>query len=186
MKVMIGSTPRSQAPTMTEARDTAGHTKSQREALERAYDLYAASLLRYARALLGSTEDAEDAVQEVFVRLARDAGRLRRIEDLQRYLLRSTRNAAYEVLRGRQRRQRLHEDEAVRLSEAASDSENPEIEAVLAAFETLPPEQREVMALKIFQGLTFREIGQVIGKSQNTVSSRYRYAIEGIRRIIGS
>ena len=170
---------------MTEARDTAGHMNSEREALERAYDLYAAGLLRYARALLGSTEDAEDAVQEVFVRLARDPRRLSSIEDLQRYLLRSTRNAAYEALRGRLRRNRLQEEVGVRLSESPPESDDAQVETVLAAFESLPPEQREVIALKVFQGLTFREIGKVVGKSQNTVSSRYRYAIERMRSEVG-
>ena len=45
----------------------------------------------------------------------------------------------------------------------------------------LPPEQREVVLLKIDGELTFVQIGQVLGVSMNTAASRYRYALEKLR-----
>jgi RNA polymerase sigma-70 factor (ECF subfamily) len=149
------------------------------------YDRYAAGLLRYARALLGSIDDAEDAVQEVFVRLARDLDRIRKVEDTRSYLLKATRNAAYGILRGKQRRQRLEESVIEDLINCPPEGCGPEVDEILKAFADLPVEQREVLALKVFQGLTFREIAGIIGKSQNTVSSRYRYAVERIREKVG-
>jgi RNA polymerase sigma-70 factor, ECF subfamily len=169
---------------MREASVTAGY--GGRETLERVYDRYGNSLISYARALLGSAEDAEDAVQEVFVRLAKRADRIDSIRELRKYLLRSTRNAAYELLRGRMRRERLEEGIVQSLSEYSTETAAPEVAAILQGFDQLPPDQREVLALKVFQGLTFREIGEVIGKSQNTAASRYRYAIERLRQAAGS
>jgi RNA polymerase sigma-70 factor (ECF subfamily) len=46
----------------------------------------------------------------------------------------------------------------------------------------LPPKQREVIAMKIDGELTFAEIGAVLGVSANTAASRYRYALEKLRR----
>ena len=46
---------------------------------------------------------------------------------------------------------------------------------------TLPAEQREVVHLKVFEGMTFQEIADLCGESINTVASRYRYAIEKLR-----
>jgi RNA polymerase sigma-70 factor, ECF subfamily len=156
------------------------------EALADAYDLYGKGMIAYARAMIGSADDAEDAVQEVFVRLARNAKNLHRIKDLRKYLFRATRNEVYELLRGKMRRQRLEDGVARSIEETVVGSPSDEAAAVMEGFSELPADQREVLALKVFQGLTFREIGQIIGKSQNTVSSRYRYAVERLRKTVGS
>jgi RNA polymerase sigma factor (sigma-70 family) len=52
------------------------------------------------------------------------------------------------------------------------------------AFSALSAEQREVMALKIFEGMTFKEIADTIHISMNTAASRYRYAVERLRRAL--
>jgi RNA polymerase sigma-70 factor (ECF subfamily) len=49
------------------------------------------------------------------------------------------------------------------------------------ALASLPPEQREVIALKVDGGLKFHEIAAVLGTSPNTAASRYRYALEKLR-----
>jgi RNA polymerase sigma-70 factor, ECF subfamily len=167
---------------MIETRQGGAETKvGQTATLEQAYDQHASALFRYARALLGSVDDAEDAVQEVFVRLARDVSRLPGIRDLRHYLLRATRNAVYEIVRSKGRRGRLVEGAALNMQTTSAD---PEVEQLLEAFAELPTEQREVVALKVFQGLTFREIAKVIGKPENTAASRYRYAIERLRALM--
>ena len=55
---------------------------------------------------------------------------------------------------------------------------------VRAALQRLPAEQAEVIVLKIWEAMTFAEIAVVLGESQNTVASRYRYAIEKLTRIL--
>ncbi len=55
----------------------------------------------------------------------------------------------------------------------------PMIEQALAS---LPPEQREVFMLREYQGIGFREIAEVVGINENTVKSRMRYALEGLRK----
>ena len=56
-----------------------------------------------------------------------------------------------------------------------------ELDAVRKAVDGLPEEQREVVVLKIFEEMTSEEISQLMRISQNTVASRYRYAIEKLR-----
>lgn len=155
--------------------------------LERIYDEYAVSLFRYALSLTGSTEDAEDAVQEVFVRIAHEPRRLTTVENLRAYLLHSTRNAAYTILRVRMRKERL--DEAAFREELVSCSIQLEetaisVSVVREAFPQLPIEQREVLVLKVFDDLTFKEIAEITGASINTVAARYRYGIERLRRVL--
>ncbi|MCX7886907.1 MAG: sigma-70 family RNA polymerase sigma factor [Verrucomicrobiae bacterium] len=53
---------------------------------------------------------------------------------------------------------------------------------VEAALRELPEEQREVLILKLWGNLTFREIAETLQIPQNTAASRYRYALETLRR----
>ncbi len=53
--------------------------------------------------------------------------------------------------------------------------------SILAVVERLPPEQKEVLTLKIWGELTFDEIGRTLDLSLNTVASRYRYALQKLK-----
>ena len=57
----------------------------------------------------------------------------------------------------------------------------PDRLALDAAIRALPPEQREVIHLHVFEGLTFKEVALATGEPANTVASRYRYALEKLR-----
>lgn len=49
----------------------------------------------------------------------------------------------------------------------------------------LPEKQREVVVLKVYAGLTLKEIGSLLSESINTVSSRYQYALEKMKLVAG-
>jgi RNA polymerase sigma-70 factor (ECF subfamily) len=55
-------------------------------------------------------------------------------------------------------------------------------QALVAAVDLLPRQQREVLTLKIWNDLTFAEIARVLGISQNTAASRYRYALAALKK----
>lgn len=132
--------------------------------------------------MLRSSADAEDAVQDVFVSLVRGRHRIAAVEDLTAYLLSSLRHAI-----GRRMTQRAAErrglETLARLSR--DDASEPtawpddELERALA---DLPDEQREVIAMKTDAGLTFAQIAAILNCSPNTAASRYRYALEKLRR----
>ncbi|MGH9312074.1 MAG: RNA polymerase sigma factor [Vicinamibacterales bacterium] len=61
---------------------------------------------------------------------------------------------------------------------AIDPAERMTLERALA---TLPPDQREVLHLHVYEGLTFREIADLSGESINTIASRYRYALSKLR-----
>lgn len=146
------------------------------------YARLARRLLRVAAAMLADTGEAEDAVHDVFVALARGRERLRRVEDLDAYVFASLRHSIAARLK-RQSAERRHHVRIAPTREAAVESIDPnEAGDVSDALAALPPEQREVVSLKIDAGLTFAQIGEVLGISPNTAGSRYRYAIEKLRR----
>lgn len=143
------------------------------DALAKLYDLYATGLHRVLLAILSSPEDAEDALQETFVKLL--DGRMSRAQNTKAYLFSSARHIAFDVLRRRKREQN-HVEETVEPSASDVNNDLPEL------LRHLPMEQREIIALKVFQEMTFEEIAVVVKARPNTVASRYRYGIEKLRQ----
>jgi RNA polymerase sigma-70 factor, ECF subfamily len=138
------------------------------------------ALLLYARQWCPSRADAEDAVQDGFVRFWKSRGRAR---DDAAYLFACVRTAALDLSRAGRRRKH-HEAEAGVGAGASVFQQGDEAgrddwcEAIEAAMEKLPAEQREVLVLKIWGGLTFAQIGESLAIPANTAASRYRYALE--------
>jgi RNA polymerase sigma-70 factor (ECF subfamily) len=145
------------------------------------YDRLGLSLLRVARAMLHASNEAEDTVQDVFVELVRHRDRLAHVRDLDAYVFAMLR---YSVRRRllRQRREQQQLQQLVPICADKQDSSSPnELEEAL---KSLPPDQREVIALKVDGGLTFAQIGEILQLSPNTAANRYRYALEKLRRVL--
>ena len=138
-------------------------------------------LLLFARQWTRSAADAEDIVQEAFVKFWR---RNHKIHN--RALLYATvRSIALDFIRRDKRRVRR---EATAVAEADPTIEpqfewaDEEQSALAAAVSCLPHDQREVLVLKIWNELTFSEIAGALGISQNTAASRYRYALAHLKK----
>lgn len=143
----------------------------------RLYDRYGPSLYRYALMLLADRGAAEDAVQQVFASLLK-AGGLGAIENEAHYLRRAVRNECYSALR---QRRKLPAAEELLEPLAGQDVSIEERLTLERAIRALPIEQRDVLHLHVFEGLTFQEIADATGASINTVASRYRYALQKLR-----
>jgi RNA polymerase sigma-70 factor (ECF subfamily) len=144
------------------------------------YDQYGAALHRLLCAMLGSRADAEDALQEVFARLAE--GRGAQVKDLKAYLFAAARNEALSVLRRRRREALFTAYLPMRVRPARRVEDAVQDAGLLALLQQLPPEQREVVALKVFEQMTFAEIALLVKAPPNTVAARYRYGIQRLRR----
>ena len=163
---------------------TRGRDDEAAEGIGRAYDRYAPDLYRYALMILADREAAADTVQQVFLAvLRRPAGD---VDDIERYLRRAVRNECYSALRSR-RRERVSVVDAPILEAVAAAADRPDERIALnRAIRSLPPEQREVVHLKVFEGRTFQEIADLTGELANTIASRYRYAVEKMRAELGA
>jgi len=140
------------------------------------YEASASRLILYGRSLGLSHSEAEDVVQEVFVALLRLPGMPERPAH---YLVRSVRNRALNYRRSLLRRW-TREFESARWFESGP-GESPQERAAMRCLQTLPPEQREVIVLKIWHGHTFEEIGELLDLSPHTAAGRYRYGMTKLR-----
>jgi RNA polymerase sigma-70 factor (ECF subfamily) len=145
----------------------------------------APGLVLFARQWARSPADAEDIVQEAFVKFWR-----RNHNIANRALLYATvRSIALDFLRRDSRRAR-RESAAVaetdRSVQPAFEIEDDPQRQLVAALDLLPSEQREVLVMKIWNELTFAEIASALEISQNTAASRYRYALATLKKNLPS
>jgi RNA polymerase sigma-70 factor (ECF subfamily) len=148
------------------------------DALGALFDLTSHRLVRFAVAITRNQHDAEDAVQTALVRMAARPQLLSSVAAPWPYLLQIVRNEALLIARKKSRC-----GTAGNLTDLVTHRGVDEVEqeetyrAVWSALRTLPPEQAEVVVLKIWEVMTFAQIAEVLGASPNTVASRYQYAM---------
>lgn len=152
------------------------------------YEQHAAPLMLYARQWLSRPSDAEDAVQDAFVRLIRSPRQFgdHPVPVLYQAVKWACLDRIRKETRRDQREERNRELEAaepVSLFETHLEKKERR-EALEAAVKRLPEEQREVVTLKIWGELGFREIAEVLGISINTAASRYRYALKKLSQML--
>ena len=159
-------------------------------ALSGLYDLTAHRLVRLAVTITRNQHDAEDAVQSALVSIVSRPLILAKADNPWHYLLRMVRNESLVVLR-KKRRWTF----GMGLSDLLTSTSVDEVEqaethrAVWLALRSLPTDQREVVVLKIWEGLTFQEIADVLDCTLPTAASRYRYALQKLTtklRVFGS
>jgi RNA polymerase sigma-70 factor (ECF subfamily) len=154
-------------------------------AFAKLYDVCAPRVHHYLLARLGSQADADDVLQETFVRLARDRQKLRTVENLFAYVFATASNEATHLIERRaregRRRTELSSASLVLEGKTREQRDREAAEHVGELLERLDCQLREVVELKIFAALTFREISEVTGLAQGTVATRYRTALEKMR-----
>jgi RNA polymerase sigma-70 factor (ECF subfamily) len=131
--------------------------------------------------LLADAGAAEDAIQQVFAALLRNTGA---IDNEAHYLRRAVRNECYSMLRGRTRHAQETLTRPLLEPVAIEGVDHAERMALEGAIRKLPPEQREVVHLHVFEGWTFQEVADASGESINTIASRYRYALARLREAL--
>ncbi len=150
---------------------------------------YQKPLLRYATRLLCNATLAQDVVQMVFVKLFRNWSPLQEAGgDLKPWLFRVAHNEAVDLIRGESRRKRLHDCGAAeaeilyggRHTDPMPDQDRRDL--VLSCLDTLGPDERQVILLRLQQNLSYDEIAAVISRPRGTVGSLLHTAIKKLAR----
>jgi len=148
------------------------------------YDRHGPALVAYACTFVGSFSDAEDVVHRIFLKLL--GGNTIVPDAPLAYLYRAVRNASLNARRNGVRE--VPHDDSVDARTQCFSRRGGDQESALAlekALGELPEEQRETVIMRIWSGMTLEEIGTASGVSLNTAASRYRYALEKLRGLLG-
>lgn len=174
--------------------------KGDAKAFEQLLARHKRGVFNFCLKMLVDRAQAEDAMQEVFLRIVRSAKDWERQAKFTTWLYTIARNHCIDAIRkaGYRKTASLDhalkegEEEGVPLSERVRDEEgiapdrgaqSSRMRAVLAAaLADLPPEQREVFVMREHAGMAFKDISAIVGVAENTVKSRMRYALEHLRQ----
>lgn len=166
------------------------------EGLSALYDRHAPGLLALARRILGGAGDAEDVVQEVFVHVWNHASRYDSSRSsVSTWLVLVTRSRAIDRLRHLQVVDRSHESAQREILPSAGDASPDGVESVLVRerrerirreLENLPPEQRQVLEMAFYEGLSQTEIATRADLPLGTVKTRTLLAMKKLRSALRS
>jgi RNA polymerase sigma-70 factor (ECF subfamily) len=152
------------------------------------YDEYFDRIARYIYVRLGDRNEAEDLAEDVFLKALESLKSYReRGIPMQAWLFRIAHNVLVDRLRKKGRTSTVPIDDvsvAAREDPAATAEKSIEMERVNEAMQKLTPEQREVVRLRFFGGLSSKEAGAILGKSDGAVREMQRAAVEKLRRLL--
>ncbi|MBI4545286.1 MAG: sigma-70 family RNA polymerase sigma factor [Gemmatimonadetes bacterium] len=159
------------------------------QALERLVARYLGDVYDVALRVLGERELAEDAAQTALVNALRALDGFRGESSFRTWLLRITVNTARSLARRRRQRREVFLDAAAGVPGGDDVGRaallRAEAERVRLALERLPPKQRLAVTLRIYQDLSYREIGTVIDCSEGAARVNYHLGIKRLREWLG-
>ena len=153
--------------------------------IEQLYDEHAQPLYAFLLNFTRDEADTRDLLQEIFIKLAREPKLFAGVRDERAFLIRLAHNAAIDLIRRRGTRDKTREQFSAEIISLFAPGANPDEQtfraALSGALAELPEEQRAVMHLKLWEGLTFEQIAAALDIPLNTAASRYRYGLDKLR-----
>jgi RNA polymerase sigma-70 factor (ECF subfamily) len=147
-------------------------------------------VFRTALGILGDEDEASDAAQETFLKAFKKLAGFRGDASFKTWVLAIAANEAKGVLRKAGRRKELSLEKVGQVV-SREDPADVEMETredarrVLQLVAKLPEKQRQAVTLRIFESLSFREIGKVIGSSEGAARVNYHHGIRRLKEMVG-
>jgi RNA polymerase sigma-70 factor, ECF subfamily len=161
-----------------------------RSALSALYDRFARVVYSVAYRSLGSVEESEEVVMDVFAKIWMTADTYNPAKArVDSWIFMMTRSRILDRLRSKQRRGKL--TDAISAFDLPASTADPSVELeiaerrteIIAALATLPPEQRQVLEMAYYRGWSHREIAEHTGMALGTVKTRIRLGLEKLRSV---
>ena len=141
-------------------------------------------IYRYCARRLPTIEDAKDATQDVFLRLAKSQALYESREKPLAYLYTCARNACTDIMRRTKPVSSLDETDADRIADPEQERYPQDI-VIADALSRLPDDEREVLELRYGQDLKMADVSAILGKSRFALYRIERRALDELRRLMG-
>ncbi len=157
--------------------------------IETLYREHGRKVFSFLWAMVGDRHAAEDLLHETFVRALQAAGQFEERARPSTWLFTIARNLALNYLRSRSQRKVQPLESAGEVRDTACDPSDTatgmcDAEMIRAAVSLLSEVHREVFLMKVVEGLSYRQIADIIGCPMGTVQSRFHHSVVRVRRIL--
>ena len=142
-------------------------------------------LCRYAYYILGSKEQAEEIVQNVFTHIWEQRQVIKVEGSIESYLYISAKNAAYNYLKSDLSKKKREDAYSKREENEEVFDKELFLEKLKMALNELPEQCREIYCLKNMEGMTYKEIADYLGISEKTVDTQIYRALKKLRELMG-
>jgi len=156
--------------------------------LEKLIDAFQESLVKHAFFITGSMQDAEDIVQETFVKFYHQTPTLNEASKTKAYLYRMVHNAGIDCIRKKKQNQWVNLETAVNLPDEKLNGSikkhqlHNEFLRIKKLLDNIPEEQSEVIRMRTISDLSFVDIARILDLPVTTVKSRFKYGIDKLRK----
>ncbi len=147
-------------------------SKKSKEALTKAYDRHADTLYRLALSYLQISDDAQDAVHDVFVKYINTSPDFSDEEHEQAWLIRTTKNRCVDILRRRKIRSYISLDDVSETVSVEFKTGDCDISDTMTCISKLPEKYRAVITLHYLESFSIEEISSILGVSVSAVKMR--------------
>ena len=141
-------------------------------------------LRRYARALTGNRDDADDLVQDTLERAWAKSGLWRGVTDMRAWLFGTMHNLHVDGVRRPRLHTVMHDEDTPEIPVAATQGDRLAVLDLQAALERLPVEQKEILLLVALEDMSYAEVAQTLGVPIGTVMSRLSRGRERLRSLL--
>ena len=140
--------------------------------------------MRYACYRLGDTADAEDALQDVFLKISAKLSDEKSVEvrDWRNYIFRALSNLCSSRLAGLGKLRTTPLDARLDIADLPTESNDADYQRIAQLLEEIPEEQAEVIRLRIYGNNSFADVAEILSLPLPTVKSRFLYGLEKIRK----
>ena len=172
------------------------YQQGHREAVSQLLERHTRRVRDYVRMMVKDNDVADDLTQEILIKVVKvlDEGRYTDKGRFQPWLLRIAHNRVLDFFRAQKQVKTINESSvgydilgSKNIAEPSIEEEiisEQRAEEIRALVDELPEEQREVVKMRYYEGLSFKEIAELTGVSINTALGRMRYALINMRQLI--
>lgn len=158
--------------------------KTESIAFRQLVHLYKEKIYWHARRMVNQHEDANDIVQNVFIKIHKGIKGFNSNSKLYTWIYRITTNESISFIE----KQKKHKHSSLEIQKENASSDDPRteiiIEKLMFALQTLPPKQRAVFNMKYFEEMTYKSMSEILHTSEGALKASYHHAAQKIKQYI--
>jgi len=158
--------------------------RGDREAIAEIYDLSSAAVYGYILSILKNREDAEDVLQDTYVKICTNADQYHEQGKPMAWIMTIARNLSLMLLRGRKRFQDLEDYEWEAISDERTEVRSEDKMLLETLMRELKAEERQIVTLHAVSGMKHREIAELMDLPLATILSKYNRAIKKMQKVL--